>query len=81
MDTPPLELRNQVLWQVNGLDGLCRAVGRRVRYIKPHGALYHVVMGGGEQAEAVWQAAQILQLPLLLMPRSPWAGNTNREYQ
>jgi len=73
LDTPPQELRNQVLWQTSALDGLCRGVGRRVNYIKPHGALYHVVMAGGDQGGAVWEAAQMLQLPLLLMPRSPWA--------
>ena len=30
-------------------------------------------MAGGEQGAAVHEAAQMLQLPLLLMPRSPWA--------
>ena len=74
LDTPPLELRDQVLWQASALDGLCKGVGTRVRYIKPHGALYHAVMSGGEQGEAVLEAAQLLEMPLLLMPRSPWAS-------
>ena len=52
---------------------LSTGVGTRVRYIKPHGALYHAVMKGGKQGEAVWEAAQMLQLPLMLMPHSPWA--------
>ena len=43
------------------------------RYIKPHGALYHAVMAGGAQGEAVVEAARLLELPLLLMPRSEWA--------
>ena len=73
LDTPALELRNQVLWQASALDGLCKGAGTRVRYIKPHGALYHAVMEDGEQAAAVFEAAQMLQLPLLLMPRSPKA--------
>jgi UPF0271 protein len=30
-------------------------------------------MAGGEQADAIYEAAQILQLPLLLMPLSPYA--------
>ena len=74
LDTPPLELRDQVLWQASALDGLCKGAGTRVRYIKPHGALYHAVMSGGEQGEAVLEAAQLLEMPLLLMPRSPWAS-------
>ena len=74
LDTPPAELRDQVLWQVRSLDGLCRAFGTRVQYIKPHGALYHTVLSGGDQGQAVVEAAEILQLPLLLMPKSPWAS-------
>ena len=42
--------------------------------MKPHGALYHAVMAGGPQGEAVREAARMLDLPLLLMPRSPWAS-------
>ena len=74
LDTPPLELRDQVLWQAGALDALCRGAGTHVRYIKPHGALYHTVMSGGEQGEAVREASELLGLPLLLMPRSPWAS-------
>eukprot|EP01051_Picozoa_sp_SAG22_P008027 SAG22_NODE_590_length_8826_cov_6.627134_8_plen_368_part_00 len=73
LDTDPRELRDQLLFQVGALDGLCRGHGARVQYIKPHGALYHAVMEGGPQGLAVFEAAQLLQLPLLLMPRSPWA--------
>lgn len=74
LDTPPQELFDQVLWQASALDGLCRGAGTKVRYIKPHGALYHTVMAGGEQGQAVLKAAEALKLPLLLMPWSPWAG-------
>ncbi len=72
-DTAPLELRDQVLFQVGALDALCRGVGRRVQYIKPHGALYHAIMAGGAQGEAVFEASRLLELPLLLMPQSKWA--------
>ena len=30
-----------------------RAAGDRVRYVKPHGALYHAVAVDGDQADAV----------------------------
>lgn len=39
-----------------------------LRYIKPHGALYHAVLSGGPQSRAVVEAAGLLGLPLLLMP-------------
>ena len=74
LDTPAAELREQVLWQASALMGLCRGAGTRVSYIKPHGALYHAVMAGGEQAQAVADAANALQLPLLLMPQSTLAS-------
>eukprot|EP00854_Cymbomonas_tetramitiformis_P002318 gene2318-3042_t len=84
LDTPPNELRDQVVWQVSALDGLCRDYGARVQYIKPHGALYHAVLAGGEQGQAILEAARMLQLPLLLMPQSPWAtygeGFSERAY-
>lgn len=80
----PDVLRDQILWQVGALDALCRGYNRRVQYIKPHGALYHAVMEGGAQAHAVYEASQILKLPLLLMPRSKFAtygeGFAERRY-
>ena len=76
LNTSPLELRDQILWQVGALQGLCSQLEgshSEVSYIKPHGALYHAIMNGGEQGEAVYEAAKYLDLPLLLMPQSKWA--------
>eukprot|EP00656_Telonema_subtile_P030657 TRINITY_DN33639_c0_g1_i1.p1 TRINITY_DN33639_c0_g1~~TRINITY_DN33639_c0_g1_i1.p1 ORF type:complete len:730 (+),score=149.61 TRINITY_DN33639_c0_g1_i1:50-2239(+) len=84
LHTPAEELKNQVLGQVGFLQGLCLGANTRVRYIKPHGALYHATMAGGEQGKAVFEAAQLVGLPLLLMPSSPWAtygeGFSERAY-
>jgi len=63
----PHVLRAQLLVQAGGLDALCRAAGTRVRYVKPHGALYHRVLAGGPQGDAVRDVARVLGLPLLLM--------------
>ena len=75
MDMPPAELRSHVLSQVGSLQGLCAGIpGARVSYIKFHGALYHTVMSGSEQGQAVVDTARnVLKLPLLLMPTSPAA--------
>lgn len=70
----PSDLRDQVLWQTGALQQLCRGYGTEVQYIKPHGALYHTILEGGEQGKAVFEAAQLAGLPLLLMPISPWAS-------
>src|SRR3954467_8220390 len=36
----PAEPADDVLYQLAALDGIARAEGTRVRYVKPHGALY-----------------------------------------
>ena len=61
METPYIELRDQVLWQASALDGLARGSGSQVRYIKPHGALYHAVMAGGEQGETVHEGRTYME--------------------
>jgi len=50
------ELRDDVLYQIGALDGLARAVGGRVGYLKPHGALYHAAATRPGQAGAVVDA-------------------------
>jgi UPF0271 protein len=52
----PGELADDVLYQLAALDGVARASGTRVTYLKPHGALYNAVVGHEEQARAVVDA-------------------------
>jgi 5-oxoprolinase (ATP-hydrolysing) subunit A len=56
MDIAPGELTDDVLYQLGALDGLCRAAGTRVRYVKPHGALYNTCAVDDQQAQAVVRA-------------------------
>lgn len=46
-------LRDQVAEQVGVLSEIAVSEGTRVRYVKPHGALYHRVIDDAEQADAV----------------------------
>ena len=46
-------LREQVADQVGTLSAIAAAAGTAVRYVKPHGALYHRVLDDEEQAAAV----------------------------
>jgi 5-oxoprolinase (ATP-hydrolysing) subunit A len=59
-------LREQVADQVGVLAGHAAAAGTRVRYLKPHGALYHRVLDDAVQARAVLDGSG--DLPLLGMP-------------
>jgi UPF0271 protein len=43
------ELADEVFFQIGALDGMCRAAGTRVRYVKPHGAPYNATVHHEEQ--------------------------------
>lgn len=72
MDVAPDELAAEVLYQIAALDGVARAEGGRVRYVKPHGALYNRLVRDPVQASAVAAAvtAYDATLPVLTLPGS-----------
>lgn len=72
MDVAPEELTAEVLYQIAALDGIARAEGDRVRYVKPHGALYNRIVRDPVQAEAVAAAVEAYDpgLPVLTLPGS-----------
>lgn len=53
MEVEPDELAADVLYQIGALEGLCRTAGTVVRYVKPHGALYHRTLKDPVQAGAL----------------------------
>ncbi len=53
LDVDPDVLREQVADQVGTLTQIAQRAGTSVRYVKPHGALYHRTMDDPEQAVAV----------------------------
>jgi 5-oxoprolinase (ATP-hydrolysing) subunit A len=70
MVVPPDELAAEVLYQIAALDGVARAEGGRVSYVKPHGALYNRAVWDAVQARAVIAAIRAYdpELPLLTLP-------------
>ncbi|GAA0272366.1 5-oxoprolinase subunit PxpA [Actinomadura nitritigenes] len=72
MDVAPPELTAEVLYQIAALDGIARAEGGRVSYVKPHGALYNRISRDAVQAAAVAEAVRAYDatLPLLTLPGS-----------
>jgi UPF0271 protein len=71
VDVAPDDLRADVLYQLGALDGLSRAAGGAVAYLKPHGALYHAVTHDHDQARAVVEAVVAYGgLPVLGFPGS-----------
>jgi 5-oxoprolinase (ATP-hydrolysing) subunit A len=62
------------LYQVGALAGLAQAVGVRLRYLKPHGALYNQACRDEAIARPIMAAAEVLRLPLMGLPGSKLAG-------
>jgi 5-oxoprolinase (ATP-hydrolysing) subunit A len=72
IDVEPAELAADVLYQLAALDGIARAAGTRVSYVKPHGALYDAAVTHQGQAQAVVDAVLAFdrRLPVLGLPGS-----------
>jgi len=75
MDVARADLLADVLYQVGALAGFARAAGARVRYVKPHGALYNTAADDPVQAGAVAAAVAAFDpaLSLLGLPGSALA--------
>ncbi|PWK89152.1 UPF0271 protein [Lentzea atacamensis] len=71
VDADPVELADEVLYQIGALDACARAAGTEVVYVKPHGALYNATVHHEKQAEAVVNGAKAFKnLPILGLPGS-----------
>jgi 5-oxoprolinase (ATP-hydrolysing) subunit A len=72
IDVAPDDLTADVLYQIGALEAFARAAGSRVRYVKPHGALYNRIARDPVQAAAVVDAIRRYHpaLPLLTLPGS-----------
>jgi UPF0271 protein len=67
MDVAPAELTADVIYQIGALQGLAAAAGTRVRYVKPHGALYNTIADDAVQADAVIAGIRAIDPSLTLM--------------
>jgi len=74
IDIEPEALTQDVIYQIGALEAFARVAGSRVRYVKPHGALYNAIVHHEEQAAAVVQALVDYDptLPVLGLPGSAW---------
>ena len=68
LDRPPERIFEDVLYQTGALDGVARACGTTVRYVKPHGALYHRMDADEVCARAVASAARMYGDLVLVVP-------------
>src|SRR5690606_12591504 len=67
MDPSSEELVGDTIYQIGALQGLARAAGTQVRYVKPHGALYNTIAQDARQAADVIAAIRAVDPSLVLM--------------
>jgi len=63
----PEEVAAYIVYQVGALGGCCAAAGARLRYVKPHGALYNRAVRDPAIAEAVGTAIRSVDPSLALL--------------
>ena len=78
MDVASVDLQADVIYQIGALQGLAAAAGTRVRYVKPHGALYNTIAHDQRQANDVIAAIREVDAGLTLValagsPLLDWA--------
>ena len=67
MALAPNEIEAIVVYQVGALQGVCASVGARLRYVKPHGALYNRAARDAAAAEAIVRAIGSVDRSLALL--------------
>ncbi|HEV2897961.1 MAG TPA: 5-oxoprolinase subunit PxpA [Pseudaminobacter sp.] len=70
MDPSSAELIGDTIYQIGALQGLAKAAGTTVRYVKPHGALYNTIAQDARQAADVIEAVKAVDPSLVLMALS-----------
>lgn len=70
MPVSPAELSADVTYQLGALAAFCRSSGVPLAHVKPHGALYHVVLDDAAEARAVAGAVAAFDatVPVLTLP-------------
>lgn len=78
MDVASADLQADVIYQIGALQALAAVAGTRVRYVKPHGALYNTIAHDRRQADDVIAAVRAVDPGLALVglagsPLLDWA--------
>ena len=67
MDVSSAELIADVIYQIGALQGIARAAGTTVTYVKPHGALYNTIVHDKRQAQDVVTAIREIDPALAVL--------------
>jgi 5-oxoprolinase (ATP-hydrolysing) subunit A len=67
LDVPMERVRDEVIYQLGALWGICRAEGVRLAHVKPHGALYNAAAGDPALARGICDAVRAVDPSLVLV--------------
>jgi UPF0271 protein len=72
LDVDPVQLTDEIVYQIGALQAIAKAAGTAVEYVKPHGALGNAIVHHAGHAQAVVDAVKAVDpsLPILAMPNS-----------
>ncbi|MEP6559971.1 MAG: 5-oxoprolinase subunit PxpA, partial [Nakamurella sp.] len=72
IDMDPIELTDDIVYQIGALQAIALTAGTSVRYVKPHGALYNAAVHHRVQAMAIVDAVHSVDphFPVLGLPGS-----------
>lgn len=80
LDATPAEVTAYVIYQIGALQACCAAAGTRLRYVKPHGALYNRAVRHAPTARAITEAILAVdsRLVLLCLAGTEWLAEARR---
>lgn len=79
MDSPPEQVRTDVIYQVGALAALAASRGAVLQHVKPHGALYNTAAHHEPTARAVCRAVKAVDPGLILVTLAGPAGQVIRQ--
>ena len=83
LECTPDEIRQDVLYQIGALQAIARDHRAELDHVKPHGALYHMVLDSESTARAVAEAVAAADPALVLVtlagPRGDMAASTAKD--
>ncbi|MFC9334274.1 LamB/YcsF family protein [Arthrobacter sp. NPDC057009] len=72
LDVDPVQLTDEIVYQIGALQAIAKTAGSSVKYVKPHGALGNAIVHHAGHAQAVVDAVKAVDpvLPILAIPNS-----------
>ena len=78
MALSPLEIKNDMKYQIGALKAFVEAEGMRLQHVAPHGALGNLCQYDRDASRAICEAVREVDDSLIVYRRGPWRGGGER---